>query len=111
MSWPTHCAHCHEHWLMQMGLYEKQTKPHLPRSLRKNVSPVEATGTPSTCIIDGMGLVQRMNGTNKPFLQLAASMVLYVGVQSGRVVVVFDAYRHPSIKYFEKLNRSASTSV
>ena len=99
---------------MPMGLYEKQTKPHLPRSLRKNVSPVEATRTPSTSIFDGMGLVQRMNGTNKTFLQLAESvlfMVLYVGVQSGRVVVVFDAYRQPSVKYFERLTRGASTSV
>ena len=81
---------------MQMGPYEKQTKPHLPRSLRKNVSPAEAIRTPSTCIIDGMGLY----GNNKTFAQLAEfvlSMTLYVGVPSGRVDVVFDAYRQPSI--------------
>ena len=68
---------------------------------------------PSTCIIDGMGLVQRMNGNNKIFAQLAESvlsMVLYVGVQNGRIDVVFDAYRQPSIIYSERLNRGASLS-
>ena len=30
-----HWAHCHGHWQMQMGPYEKQTRPHLPGSLRK----------------------------------------------------------------------------
>ena len=93
---------------MQMGPYEKQTKPHLPRSLRKN--PAEAIRTPSTCIIDGMGLY----GNNKTFAQLVdffLSMTLYVGVPSGRVDVVFDAYRQPSIKDSERLNRGASTLV
>ena len=100
---------------MQMVPYEKQTKSHLPvRSLRQNVSPVEAIRTPSTCIIYGMGLVQRMDGTNKTFAQLAESvlsMVLYVGVQSRRVDVVFDAYRQPSIKNYERLNRGTRISV
>ena len=71
------------------------------------MSPVEAIRTPSTCIIGGMGLVQRMNGYNKTFAHLAEcvmSMVLYVGVQSDRVDVVFDAYRQPSIKKSERLN-------
>ena len=74
------------------------------------MSPVEAIRTPSTCITDGMGLY----GNNKTFAQLAEfvlSMVLYVGVPSGRVDVVFDAYRQPSIKDSERLNRGASISV
>ena len=78
------------------------------------MSPVEAIRTPSTCIIDCMGLVQRMNCNYTAFAQLAESvlsMVLYVGVYSGRVDVAFDAYRQPSIKYSERLNRGASTSV
>ena len=114
ISWSTHRAHCHEQWQMQMSPYEKQTKPHLPRSLRKNVSPAEAIRTPSTCIIDGMGLVQRMNGINKTFAHLTQSvlsMVLYVGVHNGGDDVVFDAYRQPSIKDSDRLNRGASTSV
>ena len=36
-------------------------------------------------------------------------MTLYVGVPSGRVDVVFDAYRQPSIKDSERLNRGASS--
>ena len=72
------------------------------RDLEKNVYSPEAIPTPSTCIIDGMGLVQWMNGNNKPFAQLvesALSMVQYVGGQGGRVDVVFDVvYRQPSLK-------------
>ena len=58
-------------------------------------------------------MVQRMNGNNKTSAQLAesiVSMVLYVGVQSGRVDV-FDAYRQPSIKDYERLNRGAITTI
>ena len=58
--------------------------------------------------------MQRMNGNNKTFAQLAESvlaMVLYMGGQSGKVDVVFDVYRQPSIKYYERLNRCASTTV
>ena len=104
----TQWAHCHEHWLMQMGPYEKQTKPHLPQNLRKHVSPAEAIRTPSTCIIDWMGLVQRMNGNNNIFAQLAEPVLSMV--QSGWVDVIFDAYRQPSIKYSETLNRGATLS-
>ena len=62
-----------------------------------------------------MGLVQRMNGNNTKFAQLAEyvlSMVLYVGGQSGRVDVVFDVYRQqPSINDSERLTRGASTAL
>ena len=96
------------------GSLRKTNKAALARELDKNVSPAEAIPTPSTCIIDGMGLVQRMNGNDKTFAQLVESvlaMVLYVGGQSGRVDVVFDVYRQPSIKDSERINRSASTTV
>ena len=42
-----------------------------------------------------------MNGNNNRFAQLVDSvlfMVLYVGGQSGRVDVVFEVFRQPSIK-------------
>ena len=96
------------------GSLRKTNKAALARELENNVSPAEAIPTPSTCIIDGMGLVQRMNGNNKTFAQLAESvlaMVLYVGGQSGSVDVVFDVYRQPSTKDSERLNRCASTTV
>ena len=99
---------------MKMGPYEKQTWAAFARELEKNVSPVEAIATRSTCIIDGMGLVQMMSGNNKAFAQLAESvlsMVLYVGGQSGRFDVVFDVYRQPSITNSERLNRGGSTTL
>ena len=94
----------------------KTYKAALDRELEKNVSHAEVIPTPSTYngIIDGMGLVQRMNSNNK-VAQLAESvlsMVLYVGGQSGRVDVVFDVYRQQlSIKDSERLNRGASTAL
>ena len=42
------------------GSLRKTIKAAFGRELEKNVYPAEATPTPSTCIIDGMGLVQRM---------------------------------------------------
>ena len=64
------------------GFLWKTNKAALAREIEKNVSPAEAITTPSTCIIDGMGLVQRMNGNNNTFAQLVESVlstVLYVG--------------------------------
>ena len=64
------------------GFLCKTNKAALAREIEKNVSPAEAITTPSTCIIDGMGLVQRMNGDNNTFAQLVESVlstVLYVG--------------------------------
>ena len=99
---------------MQMCTYQKTNTAALARRLENSVSPAEAIRTPSTCIIDGMGLAQRMNGNNKTIAQLAEpvmSMVLYVDGQCGRVDVVFDVYRQPSIIYSERLNRGASTPL
>ena len=44
-----------------VGSLRRTNKAALARELDKNVSPAEAITTPSTFIIDGMGLVQRMN--------------------------------------------------
>ena len=96
------------------GSLRKTNKAALARELDKNLSHTETIPTPSTCVIHGMGLVQRMKGNNKTFSQLAESVlsiVLYVGVQSGRVAVVFDVYSQPSIKDAEILNRYASTII
>ena len=74
----------------------KTNKAALARELEKNVSPAEAITTPSIFIIEGMGLVQRMNGNYKTCAQLVESvlyMILYVDGQSCRVDVVFDACR------------------
>ena len=61
-----------------------------------------------------MSLVQKMNGNNKTFGQVAESLftqVLHEGAQSERIDVVFDVYRHTSIKDAERLNRGADTTV
>ncbi len=71
------------------GSLRKTSKATFAREFEKNVSPAETIPTPSTCIIDGMDLIQKMNGNNKTFVQLAESvlsMVLYVSGQH----VVFD---------------------
>ena len=75
------------------GCLRKTNKAALARELEKNVYHAEAIPTPSTCIIDRIGLVKRMNGNNKTFAQLAESVLsvtLCVGGHSGRVGVVFD---------------------
>ena len=82
------------------GPYEKTHKAALATELEKNLSPAEAITTPSTCIIDGMGLVQRTNGNNNTFAQLVESVlsrIQYVGGQRGRVDVIFDVCHQPSI--------------
>ena len=53
----------------------KKNKAELATEL---VSPAEAIRTPSTCITDGMGLVQRINGNNKTFAQPAESVLSMV---------------------------------
>ena len=68
------------------GSLRKTNKAALARELEKNVSPAEAIPTPSTCIIDGMGLVQRMNDNNKTFAQLAESVLAMVLLWVDRVV-------------------------
>ena len=96
------------------GSLRKTNRTALSRELAKNVSPTEAILIQSTRIIDGMGMVQRLNGNNKTFAQVAESvlsMVLYVGGQSGRVDVVFDVFRQLSVKDSESLSRGASTTL
>ena len=79
----------------------RKTKAGLARQLERNVSPSEDTPDPSTCTIDGMSLVQKMNGNNKTFAHVAQSVmsvVLHDGLQSHRIDVVSDVYRETSIK-------------
>ena len=89
------------------GSLRKTNKAALARELENNVSPAEHIPTPSTSIIDGMSLVQKMNGNNKTFAQVAESAFTYVlheGAESERIDVVFDVYRQTSIKDAERLN-------
>ena len=83
------------------GSLRKTNKAALARELEKNVSPTEHIPTPSKCIIDGMSLVQKMNGDNRTFTQVAKSALMRVlqeGTQSERIDVVFDVYCQTSVK-------------
>ena len=58
--------------------------------------------------------VQKMNGNNKTFAQLAESvmsLVLDDGSHSHRIDVVFDVYREMSIKNAERCNLGSSTAI
>jgi len=48
------------------GSLRKTNKAALVRELEQNVFPAEHIPTPSASIIDGMSLVQKMIGNNKP---------------------------------------------
>ena len=77
------------------GSIRKTNKASLARELEKNVSPAETIIRPSSCIIDGMSMIQRLNANNKTFLQISKSIlssVLCEGSQNDRIDVVFDVY-------------------
>ena len=96
------------------GSIRKTNKASLVRELEKNVSPAETIIHPSSCIIDGMSMIQRLNANNKTFLQISESIlssVLCEGSQNDRIDVVFDVYRDMSIKNAERLNRVTGTDV
>ena len=59
---------------------------------------------PCVTIIDGMGLVQKLNRSNKTFGQvaeLAFTDILHEG-DKARELIVFDVYRYTSIKQAER---------
>ena len=70
-----HCAHCHGHWQMQMDPYEKQTRPHLPGSLRKIYLLQTLSQLHQPVSLMGYVWYKRMNGNNKTFAQLAVCLV------------------------------------
>ena len=95
------------------GLLRKTNKAALARELENNVSPAKIP-EPSATIIDGMSLVQKLNGNDQTFWQLAESAlshVLHEGSKSHRIDVVFDVYREMSIKDAEQSNRGADTGI
>lgn len=96
------------------GTLRKTNKAALARELEKTVSAANEIPTPSATIIDGMALVQKLNGSNKTFGQvaeLAFAHVLHEGAQSKRIDVVFDVYQSTSIKDAERVKRGASSSL
>ena len=68
----------------------------------------------STCVIDGMALVQKLNGDGKTFADIAdyaLSTVLAEASHSTRVDIVFDVYNEASIKHMERVARGADSGT
>ena len=96
------------------GSLRKTDKARLLNHIGKNVRPAEVLPNLSACIIDGMSVVQKINGSNQTFAELAKSalkLVLNEGGQSQRIDVVFDVYLETSIKDAERSNRGSGTGV
>eukprot|EP00058_Branchiostoma_floridae_P019404 XP_002604894.1 hypothetical protein BRAFLDRAFT_77273 [Branchiostoma floridae] len=96
------------------GTLHKTNKAALARELESRVPPAEDIPGPCTCLIDGMTILQKLNGNNMTFSGLAnATMttVLKEGANSHRIDVVFDVYRDQSIKAAERFKRGSSTAL
>ena len=96
------------------GTLKKTSKSTLARQLEKNASLAEAIPQPSTCIIDGMSLVQKVHGDNKTFAELSDAIfmsALRTGAESSRIDVVFDVYLDDSIKNAERVNRGSDSGI
>ena len=92
------------------GTLKKTSKSTLAQQLKKNVSLAEAIPQPSTCIIDGMNLVQKVHGENKTFAEVSDAIlmsVLHTGTESSRIDVVFDE----SVKNAERVNRGLDSGI
>ena len=87
------------------GSLRKMNKAALARELEKSVAPAEVIPKPSTTIIDGLSLVQKMKGNDKTIAQLAEStLAKHEGGDSEWINVVFDVYKDMSIKHSERAN-------
>ena len=64
------------------GSLRKTNKTALAKDMEKRVLPAETIPTPSTTIIDGMSMIQKINGSNKTFSQLAKQLLLQA-IQEG----------------------------
>ena len=65
--------------------------------------------TPSATLIDGMALVQKVEGEHKTFGQVASSILASAvreGHHSSRIDIVFDVYKDHSIKAAERHNQT-----
>jgi len=97
------------------GTLKKTIKSTPARQLeKKTVSLAEAIPQPSTCIINGMSLVQKVHGDNKTFVEVSDAIfmsALRTGAESSRIDVVFDVYLDESIKNAERVNRGSDSGI
>jgi len=96
------------------GSLKKTAKAALANHLESGVLPEETTPRPSAAIIDGMGLVQKLDGNKLTFVEISErllKMALASHPDSKRVDVVFDIYLDSSIKDAERVNRGANRGI
>lgn len=96
------------------GSMRTTNKSELAKQLLKFPSVVESLQSRSACVIDGMALVQKLNGDGRTFADLAEhalSIVLAEASHSTRIDVVFDFYHESSIKQLERLARGADSDT
>ena len=82
--------------------------------IAQNVPVVEVFTEKSACIVDGMNIVQKLDGNQKTFGDIAKTVLKIVireGDKCDRVDVVFDVYREGSIKDAERVNRGSGSVV
>jgi hypothetical protein len=90
------------------GSPRKTNKAVLMRALQKDNMIAENIPSPSTTVIDGMTLIQRLNGDQKSFADIGLillKMALNEGQFSDRIDIVFDVYKQVSIKHLERKAR------
>lgn len=96
------------------GWLAKTDKAKLMNEIGKNVPVAENITGKAASIIDGMSFVQKLNGNDKTFRDLAKSLlknVLREAEHSDRVDVVFVVYRETTIKNAERVNRGSGTGI
>jgi hypothetical protein len=96
------------------GTIKKNNKASLARKLETNAHPAENIPGPSACIIDGMGIMQKVKGDNLTFEELSDQLlasVLRLSGGSSRIDVVFDVYLELSIKEAERTLRRSDQGI
>ena len=96
------------------GSLRKTDKAKFMNDIAQNVPVVEVFTEKSACIIDGMSIVQKLDGNQKTFGDIAKTVLKIVireGDKCDRVDVVFDVYREGSIKDAERVNWGSGSGV
>ena len=89
-------------------LLRKNNKTSSAATLQKHVKVAEQLPGNSASVIEWINLVQRVNGDQVTFGDVATtvlSMVLREGAESDIIYVVFDTYRDNAIKNCERIPR------
>ena len=96
------------------GSLRKTDKAKFTNDIAQNVPVVERFTEKSACNVDGMSIVQKLDGNQKTFGDIAKTVLKIVireGDKCDRVDVVFDVCREGSIKDAERVNRGSESGV